>query len=61
LDALIQTAVCNEIGWRENARKMIVYVSDAGFHAQGDGILSGLLNRHDEKCHLGKGPDKDQS
>lgn len=31
---------------------MIVYVSDAGFHVQGDGILNGLLNRHDEQCHL---------
>ena len=27
---------------RENTRKMIVYISDAGFHSQGDGILESL-------------------
>ena len=36
LDALIQTAVCDQINWRPNSRKMIVLVSDAGFHVQGN-------------------------
>ena len=54
LDALMQTAICDQIKWHENSRKMIVYVSDAGFHTQGDGILNGVLLRHDEKCHLVK-------
>ena len=31
---------------------MIVYISDAGFHTQGDGFFNGLLQRHDEQCHL---------
>ena len=34
---------------------MIVFVSDAGFHTQGDGFLNGLLDRHDELCHLSNG------
>ena len=38
LDALIQSAVCEDIGWREGTRKMIVYASDAGFHSQGNGL-----------------------
>ena len=38
LDALIQSAVCEDIGWREGTRKMIVYASDAGFHSQGTGF-----------------------
>jgi len=40
LDALIQSAVCEDIGWREGTRKMIVYASDAGFHSQGNGLRS---------------------
>ena len=31
---------------------MIVYISDAGFHTQGDGFFNGMLRRHDEQCHL---------
>ena len=45
LDALVQAVVCqDQVNWRRDAatRKMIVYVSDAGFHAQGDGKLSNL-------------------
>ncbi|CAG5102632.1 Oidioi.mRNA.OKI2018_I69.chr1.g392.t1.cds [Oikopleura dioica] len=52
LDALIQAAVCDQVGWRNTAQKMIVYISDAGFHTAGEGILSGLLDRYEEKCQL---------
>lgn len=61
LDALIQAAICHdEVNWRctqsdackQPTRKMIVYMSDAGFHVQGDGRVSSLFRRHDEKCHL---------
>lgn len=38
---------------------MIVYVSDAGFHAQGDGKLSGLYRRYDESCHMVLGFEKE--
>ena len=43
MDALIQSAVCEDIGWREGTRKMIVYASDAGFHSQGNGFLRNPL------------------
>ena len=55
LDALIQATVCqDQVNWRRDkaTRKMIVYMSDAGFHAQGDARVSNLYQRHDEKCHL---------
>lgn len=37
-DAIIQALMCEDaIGWRDRARKMIVFSSDAGFHYAGDG------------------------
>ena len=38
-DAIMQAIVCkNEIGWRDNARKLLVFSTDAGFHFAGDGM-----------------------
>lgn len=38
LDALMQVMVCNEeIGWRQNARHLIIFSTDASFHVAGDG------------------------
>ena len=35
-DAIMQAIVCkDEIGWRENARKLLVFSTDAGFHYAG--------------------------
>ena len=42
LEALLQVAVCKEvIGWREAARKLILVMTDQGFHFAGDGKVSG--------------------
>ena len=38
LEALLQVAVCKDvIGWREAARKLILVMTDQGFHTTGDG------------------------
>lgn len=53
LDALMQATVCkNEIGWRDKARHLIVYTSDASFHIAGDGRLGGIVTPSDGRCHL---------
>lgn len=37
-DAIMQAVVCNEqIGWRAQARRLLVFSTDAGFHYAGDG------------------------
>ncbi|VDP32143.1 unnamed protein product [Soboliphyme baturini] len=52
-DAIIQSLVCRkEVGWRQNARKMMVFSTDAGFHYAGDGRLGGLVIPNDGSCHL---------
>lgn len=33
----MQAIVCEQIGWRERARKLLVFSTDAGFHYAGDG------------------------
>nr|XP_022306553.1 integrin beta-3-like [Crassostrea virginica] len=53
LDGLMQTMVCgNRIGWREKARRMLLYASDINFHQAGDGRLAGILEPNDGLCHL---------
>ena len=40
LEALLQVAVCKDvIGWREAARKLILVMTDQGFHTTGDGSV----------------------
>lgn len=42
-DAIMQAIVCNkEIGWRNQARRLLVFSTDAGFHYAGDGKVSNL-------------------
>lgn len=49
----MQILVCrNEIGWNEKTRKIIVFASDGLIHFAGDGLLAGILRRHDKSCHL---------
>lgn len=37
-DAIMQAVVCRkQIGWREQARRLLVFSTDAGFHYAGDG------------------------
>lgn len=53
LDALMQVIVCKKIiGWRSEARHIIVLSTDADFHIAGDGKLGGIIERNDAKCHL---------
>lgn len=37
-DAIVQAIVCGEeIGWRDEARRLLLFTTDAGFHYAGDG------------------------
>ncbi|XP_018335576.1 integrin beta-PS isoform X1 [Agrilus planipennis] len=52
-DAIMQAIVCrHEIGWREKARRLLVFSTDAGFHYAGDGKLGGVVKPNDGLCHL---------
>lgn len=52
-DAIMQAIVCrNNIGWREKARRLLVFSTDAGFHYAGDGKLGGIIRPNDGLCHL---------
>ncbi|XP_019867658.2 integrin beta-PS isoform X2 [Aethina tumida] len=52
-DAIMQAVVCrNEIGWREQARRLLVFSTDASFHYAGDGKLGGIVKPNDGLCHL---------
>jgi len=52
-DAIMQAIVCrNQIGWREKARRLLVFSTDAGFHYAGDGKLGGIVKPNDGLCHL---------
>jgi len=52
-DAIMQAIVCkNEIGWRDKARRLLVFSTDAGFHYAGDGKLGGIVKPNDGSCHL---------
>ena len=47
-DAIMQAVVCKtEIGWRDKARKLLVFSTDAGFHYAGDGKLGGIVTPND--------------
>ncbi|XP_017782378.1 PREDICTED: integrin beta-PS-like [Nicrophorus vespilloides] len=55
-DAIMQAVVCrDQIGWREKARRLLVFSTDAGFHYAGDGKLGGIVKPNDGLCHLEKG------
>ncbi|KAJ8878260.1 hypothetical protein PR048_018837 [Dryococelus australis] len=52
-DAIMQAVVCRQqIGWREKARRLLVFSTDASFHYAGDGKLGGIVKPNDGKCHL---------
>lgn len=43
-DAIMQAVVCKElIGWRDQARRLLVFSTDAGFHYAGDGKVCQVL------------------
>lgn len=40
----MQAVVCrNQIGWRDQARRLLVFSTDAGFHYAGDGKVILLI------------------
>ncbi|XP_023804992.1 integrin beta-4 isoform X3 [Oryzias latipes] len=54
-DAILQAAVCGEkIGWRQHSTHLLVFSTESAFHYEADGVnvLSGILPRNDEQCHL---------
>ncbi|XP_062234922.1 integrin beta-4 isoform X2 [Platichthys flesus] len=54
-DAILQAAVCgNRIGWRSHSTHLLVFSTESAFHYEADGanVLSGILPRNDERCHL---------
>ena len=53
-DAIIQAIVCKDIiGWRNRARKLLVFSTDARFKFAGDGKLGGIVTPNDGLCHIG--------
>ena len=45
-DAIMQAVVCqDEIGWRDKARKLLVFSTDSSFHYAGDGKVSCKMSR----------------
>ncbi|KAK9872955.1 hypothetical protein WA026_020305 [Henosepilachna vigintioctopunctata] len=52
-DAIMQAIVCKKvIGWRDKARHLLVFSTDADFHIAGDGKLTGVMLPNDAKCHM---------
>ncbi|XP_016949132.1 integrin beta-PS isoform X2 [Drosophila biarmipes] len=52
-DAIMQAIACrSQIGWRDSARRLLVFSTDAGFHYAGDGKLGGVIAPNDGECHL---------
>lgn len=52
-DAIMQAVVCRQqIGWRDQARRLLVFSTDAGFHYAGDGKLGGIVQPNDGECHM---------
>jgi protocadherin alpha len=50
-DGFIQSIVCQDlIGWRDNARHLLLYITDAGFHYAGDGKLGGAIIPNKGEC-----------
>ncbi|CAL4140762.1 unnamed protein product, partial [Meganyctiphanes norvegica] len=52
-DAIMQAIVCQrDIQWRDEARRLLVFSTDAGFHYAGDGKLGGIVKPNDGECHM---------
>uniref|UniRef100_A0A3B5KZF2 Integrin beta n=1 Tax=Xiphophorus couchianus TaxID=32473 RepID=A0A3B5KZF2_9TELE len=58
-DAILQAAVCKEIGWRDGSTHLLVFSTESAFHYEADGanVLAGILPRNDELCHLDENGD----
>ncbi|KAL5496321.1 hypothetical protein EMCRGX_G012580 [Ephydatia muelleri] len=50
-DGLMQAIVCKKlIGWRDNARHLLVFSTDANSHHAGDGLLGGVVRPNPHTC-----------
>lgn len=53
LEAIMQAVVCkNQIGWRESARRIIVFSTNAGFDHAHESKLGAIVPPNDGYCHL---------
>ncbi|CAN2389826.1 extracellular matrix protein binding [Pristimantis euphronides] len=52
-DAMLQAAVCHkEIGWRKEAKRLIILMTDQTSHLALDSKLAGIVVPNDGSCHL---------
>ncbi|XP_069814910.1 integrin beta-8 [Dendropsophus ebraccatus] len=52
-DAMLQAAVCHkEIGWRKEAKRLIILMTDQTSHLALDSKLAGIVLPNDGGCHL---------
>ncbi|KAM4027943.1 integrin beta-8 [Anomaloglossus baeobatrachus] len=52
-DAMLQAAVCHkEIGWRKEAKRLIILMTDQTSHLALDSKLAGIVSPNDGSCHL---------
>jgi hypothetical protein len=52
-DALYQSLICNQMGWRKSSTKMVVVALYNNPHIAGDGKLGGFVQPFDEVCRTG--------
>ncbi|XP_071591844.1 integrin beta-8 isoform X2 [Heliangelus exortis] len=52
-DAMLQAAVCqSHIGWRKEAKRLLLVMTDQTSHLALDSKLAGIVIPHDGNCHL---------
>ncbi|KAM9494586.1 integrin beta-8 isoform 2-T2 [Clarias gariepinus] len=55
-DAMLQAAVCQkDIGWRPEAKHLLLFMTDEPSHLALDSKLAGIVVPHDGRCHLEDG------
>nr|XP_029502082.1 integrin beta-8-like isoform X2 [Oncorhynchus nerka] len=53
LDAMLQATVCQgEVGWRGEAKRLLLLMTDQPSHLALDSRLAGIVTPHDGLCHL---------
>jgi hypothetical protein len=53
MDGLVQVLTCSEqVGWREESLRMLLYMSNAAFHLAGDGKVGAILDPNPGECLL---------
>ena len=52
LEAMLQVVACPDIiGWRKNAKRILLVSTESIAHFAGDGIFSGLYRKHSGECY----------